>query len=187
MKKNIIFETRGNVELLSQTRVALFSSKDGPKEIYPLAEETFDRLLRLSLSLAGGWQAPLEKHLLKRAGNSCSANFICYLAKDINAAPVSDWQQAMLDENKLLLISPDIKQPRASVTLVEKRDALLFSQIKKIFFLHISKNGRLEKYFNELSRRRYQLYLLDHPLNAEFVTPDVILICPENVNVLING
>ncbi len=180
MEKSTVFETRGNVELLSQLKVALFASKETPKTLYADALALFQSLQNMPLALAGGWHAPLEKFLFKNILLRCQANFIQYLARDINRIKPGAGQAELLKNEKLLLISPDIRQVRPSESLVKKRDSLLFSQISKILFLHISPGGRLEKYFNQLNPAEYHLYILDHPLNKPFFRQDVLRINAEN-------
>lgn len=187
MNKKSVFETKGNVELLSQVKVGLFASRSAPKEIFPQALDLYNKLLNMPISIAGGWQAPLEKYLFKHARRSARANFIQYLAKNINNIKLISLQQELLDEKKLLLISPGICQDRASKSEIDKRDALIFSQIKKILFFYIEPKGRLEKHFNQLSSMRYQIYMLDHPLNKVFHSDDVIAINPDNALDILTG
>jgi hypothetical protein len=52
-------------------------------------------------------------------------------------------------------------------------------------FLYVEKNGRLERYFRQLSGLNYQFYFLDHPLNQSFMGDDVVALNAENVADLI--
>jgi hypothetical protein len=185
MPENLTFETRGNVELLSQTRLALFASRAAPEQVYEAAKQVFSRLAALPLSLAGGWQAPLEKHLLHLFPRKATANIIHYLARDINTIRLNAQQEEMLAESRLLLISPSLKQARTTSALVKKRDALIFLQTKKILFLHIRHGGRLEQQFNELYASGHDLYILDHPANEEFLLPEAVALRADNCDLLL--
>ncbi len=185
MDNTATFETSGNVELLSQQKIALYASKDAPKALYPQALRTFQKLSQMPVSVAGGWQAPLEKYLFRNISMKAKANYIFYLARNINYVQPNEKQQRLLETGKLLFISTGTKQQRISQNTTKERDALLFAQIKKIFFLYINRGGRLERYFNQLSELRYQLFVLDHSLNAEFITEDVIAVSEDNVAELI--
>ena len=176
----LIFQSKGNIELLSQRKLAVFASKDTPREIYPDAEKCFAALRQLALCLAGGWQAPLERRLFEQADTGLAANYILYLAKDINAFRPTALQQHLLDENKLLVLSPEIKAKRASQSLVKQRDALLFSQIDSVLFLYIRPGGRLEGYLRELSARKSRLYILNHPLNRPYFGEDILPLDGDN-------
>ncbi len=177
----LVFQSKGNIELLSQRKLALFASKNAPQEIYTGAEALFSILQDMPLSLAGGWQAPLEKYLFNKADPMKPANFIHYLAKDINRFRPSSLEQRLLEENKLLVLSPEIKSGRASHSLVKKRDALLFLQIDSILFLYIDTGGRLEGYLRQLSERKHRLYILNHPLNLAYFGEDILTVDEENV------
>ena len=180
MPKKLIFKTMGNVELLSQKKLAVFSSRSVPEEIIPAAEELFKTLIRMPLSLTGGWQAPLEKKLFNEfTQNPTTAHFIYYLAKDISAFKPSPLQETLITEKRLLVIAPQIKQNRPTQKLVTARDRLLFEQVSRILFLYIEEAGRLERYLSGLSARKYQLYILDHALNKKFFSEDII---PLNAN-----
>ena len=183
----LVFQSRGNIELLSQRKLAVFASQNTPDRIYREAEKLFSALQRLPLSLAGGWQAPLERRLYARADVQQAANYIHYLAKDINEFQPNDLQNRLLQENKLLVLAPEIRAKRASRSLVKQRDALLFSQIDSILFLYISPGGRLDTYLRQLSSPKNKLYILNHPLNQSYFGEDILAIDAENVWELFGG
>lgn len=188
MSAKQIFETLGNVELLSQNRAALFASRSAPREIYADVFRLLEALAVLPLALAGGWLAALEKELLKKI---CSGpghtNVIHYLAKNINTLRPDKTQQRLLDEKRLLFISPGIQQARASAKQIARRDELLFSQINKIIFLYIAEGGRLQEYFERLLAASYQVFLFDHPLNEKYFNKDVVLLNPDNCGILLDA
>jgi len=184
MSGKLTFETLGNVELLSQARIALFASRNTPVELYPAAEALFSKLTELPVSIAGGWQAPLEKHLLSQFPLSAKANIIHYLARNINNLHLNRFQENLLAVNKLLLVSPSLRPIRVTSSMVIKRDNLIHSQIKKILFLHIEQGGKLERQFNQLYGAGYHIYLLDHPSNQLFLIPDVIGMNADNTQML---
>lgn len=185
MSHATVFETLGNVELLSQTKVALFASKTAPAELCGQAREVFRTLLRMPITLAGGWQAPLEKSLFNMVEDRFNANVIYYLGRNINEFKPSAVQQLLITENKLLVIAPVLRAKRTSQYAIRKRDALIFSQVKKILFLYIQKGGQLEKYYRQLSALNYQLYLLDHQLNQSFNDEDLVFVNPDNANLIL--
>ncbi len=186
MQETTLFETLGNAELLTQNRVAVFSSQSVPKKIEPDATRLFHELTNLPVAIAGGWQAPLENKLFRaEARLNAKANFIHYLAKDINTFQPNELQQKLLDAGKLLIIAPGLNQTRPTKKQVNQRDNLLFSQINKILFLYISKGGRLENYLNTLSGHNYQIFILDHPANQNCFPDDVVRINTDNAALIL--
>lgn len=183
-QKNI-FQTLGNVELLSQKKVAVFASKSAPDTLVPIVNKLAARLFQLPLALAGGWQSLLEKSVYQKFNVNCRTNIIHYVARDINQFKPTDKQQELIAQNKLLVIAPELKEIRASALGVDKRDRLIFSQNKKIIFLYIEPKGRLEKYFRDLSQLNFQLYILDDPANESYFYEDVIRINEDSVDSLL--
>lgn len=179
------FESRGNIELLSQKIVAIFSSINTPQEIYGDAEKLFEKLKNRQLSIAGGWQAALEKKLLNTTDSKMLANIIYYTAKDLSQIKMIKKLKLLEDEKKLLLISAQSRQKRASKNDVDKRDKLLFEQVSHVLFLYIHPGGRLENYFNLLQESNFPISVLQHPLNKRFLVSGCPAIQEENLDELI--
>lgn len=182
MGQELVFETRGNVEILSQKKIAIFASRATPQEFYPRALTLFNRLAQQDVAIASGWQAPLEKFLFKKGvGLQIRANIIKYLPRDLNCYQLSYTEQVLLDENKLLLVAPDTDVRRPEKKWINRRDALLFSQIKHVLFLYIVPGGRLESYFNQLLNRDYHVYLPEDAQNSFLNASGVIKLNEQNV------
>jgi len=178
------FETKGNVELLSQNKIALFSSKNTPDEIYKPAEELFFTLCKLSISLAGGWQAPLEKSLLDLTLSGMKANIIYYSAKDLVSIENPKLKE-LESQNKILYVSAQSRKSRVSKEDINKRDELMFKQVEAVLFLYIEPNGRLEKYFDQLINKKFPVYVLEHELNSSLSKFGAVSLNLENLKDLI--
>ena len=175
------FETRGNIELLSQKNLAVFASRTTPDEIFDSAEELFNKLLYKQLAVCSGWQAPLEKRLLKKFNAMQNANLVFYTAKDIAAVNLDNSLEKMEQAGKLLIISSCARGERASAATVNKRDRLILQQVKRLLFLFIQPGGRLEQYFKNYNTPGYSLYLLDHPLNQPFMMENIVAINSDSI------
>lgn len=183
----LVFHSRGNIELLSQNKLAVFASRETPEELFEPAQTFFRELLRLPISLAGGWQSALEKELLTLFSPQVTANLIQYFAREINHLKLEDWQQALLNENKLLIISPETNQKRPNKSLVSKRDALIFSHCQKVLFFYVQPDGRLQAYFDQLLKSKHQLFLFKHPANRRLLSSDVVYLNSDNLEPLLIG
>jgi len=179
------FETRGNIELLSQNRIAVFASKETAQQLFTPSYELFKKLIQNPVSIASGWHAPLEKDLLDLCTARMPANIIYYSAKDIGQIKQSPLLTALEKEQKLLVVSAQSKQARASKTGVDKRDELLLSQIKKVLFFYIAPGGRLEEYFNMLLKGDYEIFLFEHKLNKIFYNSGCTLINEDNLGLIL--
>lgn len=179
------FESKGNIELLSQVKLAVFASKYTPLELYSLAIELFHSLCKLPISLCSGWQAPLEKELLANIKGSLTANIVYYSAKDIGQIHLPEHLESLYLNKKLLLLSAQSRTSRASKGDINKRDDLLLKQVDKILFMYIRDGGRLEEYYNQKLRSNFPVYILDHELNQSCMGPGSIALNSENVKDLL--
>ncbi len=185
MTQTMIFETKGNVELLSANRFAVFASRNTPEELIQYSCDVCDSIKRFSFCAVGGWQAKAEKKILSHIWEETNASVIHYLAKNLNTFSPNVTQQTYLDAKRLLFVAPPLNQLRPSHKEITQRDQLLFSQTRKIFFIHIQPGGRLEMYLNHLSEKNFTLFILDHSLNAPFFDSGMIKIHPDNAELLL--
>ena len=153
--------------------------------MYSALFEFFDALQSLPIGISGGWQSPVERLLYKRMDVKQSANVLHYYAMDLNAVKLSNLQESFLNEKKLLLISPETNSKRANDRLIKKRDALIFSQNKKICFLHINKGGKLEEYFNTLLQTGHSVFVMEHPMNEPFYSDGAVVLHSDNLDILL--
>jgi len=186
MPQNLIFETLGNVELLSQNRFAIFASRKAPAELMIPAGHLLSALKGSSFSVAGGWQSPLEKQVFNLLTQGIEEiHLIHYLARSLSYFKPSQFQQKLLKEKRILFIAPPLRQPRASSREVLRRDALLFRQVTKILFLTIQPGGRLERYLDILSRQKYSMFILEHPANQAFYESGLVKVNADNASLLL--
>ncbi len=183
-RQPLVFNTRGNIELLSQNKIALFASQHVPDALQTDLEEFFTHLLHLPIGLAGGWQSPFEKQLYARFHASMQANVIHYFARDINQLALTPLQSALMEKGKLLMIAPETESRRPSKLLVKKRDRLLFAQNRKICFLFIRSGGMLEQYFVELLQTGHAVYVFDHEINEKFKMAGAIPLTIDDLEIL---
>ena len=181
------FESLGNIELLSQSTLSVFASKNTPQEIYPFALELFLSLCKLPLSLSSGWQAPLEKKLLNLTYPEMTANILYYSAKDLSKSGQNRKLKTLDMFGKLLVISAESRSGRPTKSDVDKRDTLLFQQTEKVLFIYIESGGRLEKYYNQFLEKNFPVYVLDHELNQSFIGPASVAVNPDNIDTILAG
>ncbi len=180
----LVFTSRGNIEILSQNKIALFASRQTPKQMYGDILNFFKQLINLPIGLASGWQSLIEKQLYKEMNPVQKANVIHYFAREISQLQLSIFQQHLLGNQKLLMIAPETTSKRPNKLLIKKRDQLIFAQNKKVCFLYIQPGAKLEDYFNELHHSGHSIYLLDHELNRTFISANVVLLNKDNLEIL---
>ena len=96
-------------ELAYETQLAkltlIADKKYLPLSMYSKVFELLNMLTNESLTLAGGWQSPLEKNALKYWKPDSDSNIIYFLAKGINSFPIPQYLNILLNNNKLLVVS----------------------------------------------------------------------------------
>lgn len=175
-EQKVIFQSLGNIELLSREKIILLSSQNAPPAFKEKAGEFFTELRNQQVALAGGWQSALEKHLFKQADIQDSAGYIHYLARNLNSFVPNEQQQMLIHAGKLLLLAPEIKQNRAARTLVNKRDQLMLNQIRKVLLLYVRLGGRLEEYIKSGVFCNHQMFILNHAGNRVVFSDDMVVI-----------
>jgi len=160
-----VFNTLGNVELLSHKRLLIMASRQAPDDLKQNALSFFDQILSLDLTLCGGWQAPLEKALLTRFEQRLPAGLIYYLARDINQFQPGKKLQPLFEAGKVLFAAPELSGVRVGRQQVKKRDTLMLSQNNNILFVYLRPAGHLEKTLQYCLDRQYNIFIFDHPAN----------------------
>lgn len=175
-EKKVTFQSVGNIELLSREKIIILSSQDIPQELAKRAEALFSELRKQAVALCGGWQSAMEKRLFKQAATRDSAGYIHYLARNLNSFAPNEQQQTLIDAGKLLLLAPEIKQDRAVSALVDKRDNLMLSQVRKVILLYVRSGGRIEEYIKHGVFESHEVFILDHAENRAFFSDDMVVI-----------
>ncbi|MBN2424408.1 MAG: hypothetical protein JXR46_09410 [Calditrichaceae bacterium] len=180
-----IFQSRGNIELLSRDKIILLASQNPPPSIEETAVQFFRLLKKQPITMACGWQSKLEKVLFKLAETGDKAAYIHYLARNINTFSPDAHQQKLIDHNKLLVLAPEISEDRPVSYLVDRRDQLMFNQINKILLLYVRQDGRLDQYLKTGMFSTHQLYILDHQEHEKFYKGDMVVLNTHDINHLI--
>lgn len=179
------FVTRGNAELLSQKKLAIFASNGIQSANENHFVDFFERLKTLPLALASGWHSFLEKILFNTASDTDCANYIYYLGRDLNTYRFSEHQLALMQADKLLVIARDSAQKRISKHSAGWRNRLIFSQMSGILFLYIRPEGILHNSFEQLRTQGSRIFLLDIPENRHFICRDVVPVHMDTVSELL--
>ncbi|MDP3110515.1 MAG: hypothetical protein Q8M71_00240 [Thermodesulfovibrionales bacterium] len=177
----------GDKKLLNNNSVAVYCSKELPLSIYHTANETFSELLKLPLTVAGGWQSAMEKRVLKNYGKESQADIIYFLAKGINRFILPAYLSSLMQSKKLLVISPFQDKKRADKKAVEMRDELILSFINRFLFLYIKQGGYLEGIFRRCLNDGKDVYMLEHQANSRYFVDGVKPLNTKNLREILIG
>lgn len=177
----------GNKPLLENAPISVFCSRELPLSIYHTANETFSELLKLPITVAGGWQSAMEKRVLKNYGKESQADIIYFLAKGINRFTLPACLSPLMQSKKLLVISPFQDKKRADKKAVEMRDGLILSFINRFIFLYIKRGGYLEGIFRRCLNDGKDVYMLEHQANSRYFVDGVKPLNTKNLREILIG
>jgi len=175
------FITRGNAELLCQKKLAVFASNAVHNLNYLEIVQLFNSLKQQNIALAGGWHSFIEKVLFMTAEKRDSANYLYYVAKDLNNYRFNAQQQQLIEAKKLLMIGRDSTQKRISRNSSRWRNELIFSQMDAVLFIYIRPEGKLHACFERLLEIGMRVLVLDIPENKPFLVSGVAVVNRDNV------
>lgn len=181
------FYKNGNEALLTQSPIAVFCSREIPLSIYHTANETFSELLKLPVTVAGGWQSALEKRVLKNYGSESKADIIYFLAKGINKFSVPKYLSPLMDSDRLLVVSPFLDEKRIEKRFVAARDELVLSLIQRFLFLYINPEGSIKNIFTRCISEGRQVYMLEHQANSAYFCDGVMPVNRNNMREVLLG
>jgi hypothetical protein len=178
---------QGNKKLIEDSPIIVYCSKEIPLSVYYTANTVFTELLKLPLTVAGGWQSPMEKRVLKNYKNEYPANIVCCLAKGMENFRLPRHLRPLMEDGKLLVISPFQNKARISRRSVMMRDELAFDLIQRFFFLYINQGGYLESILRRCMDTGKKIYFLAHHANTAYLVEGVQPVNAKNMQEVLIG
>lgn len=157
----------GNPALLREPILGLFCSIAVPGRVVVEAYDVARSLARSGGTVAGGFQAPLEREVLDYLLRGSACVIICP-GRSLHAMRLPAlWRRALAASRLLLLspFSPDLKRPTSAVA--EERNRLVAALASRLLFLHAAPGGRLTRLAQEAARWSLPMHCLDHPANDD--------------------
>ncbi|MBF2075246.1 MAG: DNA-processing protein DprA [Synechococcales cyanobacterium C42_A2020_086] len=145
-----ILNTIGNLELLAQSTIALFCSKQCPGDLilktYDLAQSLRDG----EIPVISGFNTPIEQDCLKIMLRGTQPIIHCP-ACSLHKMRLSPEQKQAISENRLLLISPfSSSYPRVTAELASKRNDMIGAIAHTIFIAYASPSSKTQAFAQSL-------------------------------------
>ncbi|NJK54070.1 MAG: hypothetical protein HC851_21860 [Acaryochloris sp. RU_4_1] len=141
-KTSPILNAIGNLELLSQSPVALFCSKQCPGDLILKTYDLAQSLRDTEISVISGFHTPIEQDCLKILLRGTQPIIHCP-ARSLHNIHLSPEQKQAIGENRLLLISPfNASYPRVTAELAGKRNELIGAITHTIFISYAAPNSK---------------------------------------------
>ena len=176
--------THGNKNLLNKDCIGLFCSRSIPLSIYYTAFDFLKLLMNQSVTIGSGWHSPLEKKALKSRGVEAKSSIIFFLAKGINNFNVDESVKKGLENDKILIISLWDEAKRIDQNKADQRNRYMLERLDRLLFLSINSGGNLEKIYKDSLSMGKNVYILDHPTNAEWINNGAMAISHHNIKEL---
>ncbi|RMH96344.1 MAG: hypothetical protein D6681_12325 [Calditrichaeota bacterium] len=170
------FRVYGDSRLLTLPGVAVYASRQAPEAVMSAATAFFHHLMKLPIAIGGGWQSPLEKRLLQSWEEHDAAGIIFFLAKSYAAFTLTGRLKQAIGAGQLAVVEPAVSSERIQRQGVEIRDRLMEDLLSRHLFLYIHPGGRLQARCKHLLNAGKQVFLFNHPANAEFFHSGAILV-----------
>jgi predicted Rossmann fold nucleotide-binding protein DprA/Smf involved in DNA uptake len=139
----------GNVALLEQHLIALFSSVKCPARLILKSQEKAKELSTQGQAVIGGFQSPVEKEMLTVLLRGESPLVICP-ARSLDSMRIPKAWKHKIDNGQLLLLSPfsaGIKRPTTETVM--QRNQLVAQLASELLIVHAEPGGKVEAIIRE--------------------------------------
>lgn len=141
----------GNVEILQQPLLAVFSSVKCPAGLILKAHDTARELSASGQAVIGGFQSPAEREMLTVLLRGQSPIVICPARGLEGMRILAGWKPGLASGRLLLLSSFPAGLRRATAEQAERRNRLVFALAEKVLIVHAAPGGKLEGLCREMS------------------------------------
>jgi predicted Rossmann fold nucleotide-binding protein DprA/Smf involved in DNA uptake len=151
----------GNLDILRQTKLALFCSVKCPGSLILKTYDLVQALRQAGIPVIGGFHSPIERECLRILLSGTEPIVICP-ARDIERIRIRKEYKKPLEEGRLLFLSPFAKsQNRATVKTAIYRNQFVAALASSIFIAYAEPNSKTEQFCRDLLAWEKPLYTLD--------------------------
>lgn len=160
----------GNLNLLQQPLLGVFSSVKCPASLILKAHDTAKELSASGQAVISGFQSPAEKEMLTVLLRGTSPVVICP-ARGLDGMRIPvEWKKA-LDSKQLLLLSPfPSTLRRATAELAEGRNRMVIDLAQRVLIIHAMPGGKLEALCQSALHENRNLFTINLPSNQNLLT-----------------
>jgi predicted Rossmann fold nucleotide-binding protein DprA/Smf involved in DNA uptake len=140
----------GNIEILKQHHLGLFSSVKCPASLILKAHDLAQKLAEAGTPVISGFHSPVEKEVLSVLLQGAGSIAIC-LARGLEGMRVPSEYHKPLEDGRLVLVSflgNTIRRPKVEFSY--ERNRLVTALAERILVLHAEQGGKLESLCQEL-------------------------------------
>ena len=143
----------GNLDLLTQPKVALFCSSRCPGSAIIAAYDQAAHWRDTGRCVISGFHSPVEKECLRILLRGPQPIIICPARSLETLRLPSDWKAPLAGGRLLILSCFPAAQRRATAELAARRNDLVAALADEVWFAHIAPGGQMERLAADSSRR----------------------------------
>ncbi len=160
---------RGNLAILQQPALALFSSSQCPAALILRAHDLADQLRQQGRTVISGFHSPVERECLTTLLRGTQPLILCP-ARSIERWRIPLEYREPLQEGRLLLLSPfSPTQRRVTEETALTRNLVAAALAETVLIIHAAPGSKTEAFCRELVRWGKPLRTFDSPHNANLV------------------
>ena len=171
----------GNIEILQNKTLAIFSSIKCPGAIILKTYDLMKKLRESDVTVISGFHSPMERECLNILFKGKQPVIICP-ARSIEGMRLKAEYKKFLDGGMLLLLSPFTeKEKRISSERALFRNYFVAAIADSIFISYAAPNSKTEQFCKELLTWNKPIYTLQNEANANLIALGLEPITQENL------
>jgi predicted Rossmann fold nucleotide-binding protein DprA/Smf involved in DNA uptake len=160
---------RGNLAILEQPALALFSSSQCPAALILRAHDLAEQLRQQGRTVISGFHSPVERECLTTLLRGTQPLILCP-ARSIEHWRIPSEYRQPLQDGRLLLLSPfSATQRRMTEETALTRNLVVAALAETVLVVHAAPGSKTEAFCRELVRWGKPLRTFDSPHNANLV------------------
>jgi len=160
----------GRLDILAKRKLALFCSRQCPGSLIIKAQDLAHELRRSGVTVAGGFQSPVEKECLTVLLRGPAPVILCP-ARSIDKIAIRPEWRTSLHQGRLLLLSAfpaNLRRPTAQ--LAAQRNRLVAALADLVLIVHAAASSKTFDLCRELCPGGKLVYTFDDPANADLLS-----------------
>jgi predicted Rossmann fold nucleotide-binding protein DprA/Smf involved in DNA uptake len=171
----------GKVDVDRGRVVAVFCSQKCPGDLILKTYDLAAALRRANLTVASGFQSPMERECLAFLLRGNQPIIICP-ARSIDDMRVPATWKGPLCEERLLVISPfSGRARRPSATLAETRNQFVAALADEILIIHAEPGGMIDTLARQALADQRTVLVLENPANSQLISLGARAIQPDQL------
>lgn len=155
----------GDLNILSELKIALFSSSHCPGEILLQTYDLAQTLRRFGVTVIGGFHAPMERHAFDILLKSLNSVIYCPARSLLKMRIPRDLKEPLQQKRLLILSCFNDSQNRATEQTAIKRNRFAAALADAVFITHARPGSKLENLAEEVVSWKKPVYSLETKFN----------------------